>query len=393
MTEIIMKGAGKRNVTLGVIIGRFQPIHDGHRQTLFSPALKECDEVLVLLGSCNVARSPKNPFTPEERIEYILASLAEGVNLKDRQGNQMIPSNFESKLRFAETDDFMKDLPWAEQIHEVVRQQSEAVSQFHDRTGQGLDVNIRLYGARKKGDQSTYYLGLFPEWEYRACNVDGNTRTLNATDVRDALFRGEDIETYVGGPVSKMVLENEALPWLRKEYDFYRSYLAPYEEFERKMNHGHNFITVDAVVFHRSHVLLVKRGRHPGKGLYALPGGHLDKDREAIDCAIKECKEETSIRIKRADCFVERVFSNPSRSLRGRTMTIAYGFHIPFNPNGDNDLDRCIEVKNPKGGDDAAEAMWVPISRVLNDKEFRQGMFEDHHLIIQEIRSKLDSMA
>lgn len=376
---------------LGVIIGRFQPIHMGHRGTLFAPALEECDEVLVLLGSCNKARSPKNPFTPEERQMFILDSLSEGV------ANGEIPSNFLNKIRFREIDDHTQDIAWIEAVQqtvdEVVRSIDSANNRFVGEIATNIETEVVLYGSRKNGDDSTYYLKLFPTWGYRNCadrmEIVGE---LNATDVRDAWFREEDIVPFVGPSVANRINDLEASEWLKREYNFYQKYNGKYKEAEEVMGHGYNGVTVDAVVFHRGNVLLVKRGRHPGKGLYALPGGYLDTNETTLQGAMRECREETGIKLFESDVFVERVFSDPSRSLKSRTLTVAYGFHVPHNENGPNNFNRHLDLRNPKGGDDASEAMWVPIARVINDPEFRRGMFEDHHMIVSDLRNKLNSL-
>ncbi len=53
----------------GVIIGRFQPLHNGHVE-LIREASRECDDVVLVIGSSNV-HDEANPFTFEERERMI----------------------------------------------------------------------------------------------------------------------------------------------------------------------------------------------------------------------------------------------------------------------------------------------------------------------------------
>jgi hypothetical protein len=55
-------------------------------------------------------------------------------------------------------------------------------------------------------------------------------------------------------------------------------------------------VTVDAVVQAAGHVLLVQRGRAPGKGLWALPGGFLEPG-ETLLCGALRGREETKLHI------------------------------------------------------------------------------------------------
>ena len=95
-------------------------------------------------------------------------------------------------------------------------------------------------------------------------------------------------------------------------------------------------------------LLLIKRGNHPCKDMYALPGGFVDKN-ETIDAAAeRELKEETGI-----ECgFLEqiRTFSEPGRDPRGWTMTGSYL--------------ALIDASKYKiqAGDDAKEAVWFEVS-------------------------------
>ena len=58
-----------------VYIGRFQPPHLAHIQ-IMKQALKEGNQLIVLVGSANQPRTIKNPFTVAERAEMILASVS-----------------------------------------------------------------------------------------------------------------------------------------------------------------------------------------------------------------------------------------------------------------------------------------------------------------------------
>ncbi|MGI8786727.1 MAG: NUDIX domain-containing protein [Pyrinomonadaceae bacterium] len=136
------------------------------------------------------------------------------------------------------------------------------------------------------------------------------------------------------------------------------------------------FVTTDAVVVQSGHVLVIRRGFPPGKGLLALPGGFLAPDSTLEDNAIRELKEETNIKVPaqvlRGSIKNSHAFDYPERSQRGRTVTFAY--HIELEPSLKDGLPHV------KGGDDAAKAFWLPLS-ALGEKE--DEFFEDHLHIIK----------
>src|SRR5215218_3125902 len=59
-----------------VCIGRFQLFHDA-QLALIREALRLAPRLAVLVGSAHQARSPRNPFTFEERVEAIRLALTE----------------------------------------------------------------------------------------------------------------------------------------------------------------------------------------------------------------------------------------------------------------------------------------------------------------------------
>lgn len=65
----------KKIYSVGLYIGRFQPFHIGHLY-IIKEALKECEKLVVAIGSAQEARTEKNPFNFYERMSFIAASLS-----------------------------------------------------------------------------------------------------------------------------------------------------------------------------------------------------------------------------------------------------------------------------------------------------------------------------
>mgnify|MGYP006191211955 FL=1 len=70
-------------MTRFVVLGRFQPFHNGHHY-LVEKAIalaKDSDEVIVAVGSSQLQYEPNNPWTAEERVAMI-SSWADKNNYK-----------------------------------------------------------------------------------------------------------------------------------------------------------------------------------------------------------------------------------------------------------------------------------------------------------------------
>jgi 8-oxo-dGTP diphosphatase len=103
-------------------------------------------------------------------------------------------------------------------------------------------------------------------------------------------------------------------------------------------------LTTDCVVFDgRQRVLLIRRGRPPFKGRYALPGGFVDVGEAVEDACRRELHEETGVKVGKL--VLIGVYSDLSRDPRGHTCSIAY-------------LARVARA-TATAGDDAAAAEWV----------------------------------
>lgn len=110
-------------------------------------------------------------------------------------------------------------------------------------------------------------------------------------------------------------------------------------------------VTVDVVVFTvrdgSFQVLLIRRGRSPFRGGWALPGGFVRADETLDEAARRELQEETGLR----DVYLEQLytFGDPDRDPRGRTVTVAYV--------------ALIRPAPLHASTDAAEAGWFPAVR------------------------------
>lgn len=101
---------------------------------------------------------------------------------------------------------------------------------------------------------------------------------------------------------------------------------------------------VNVVVVVDDHVLLVRRGREPFVGMWALPGGFVDWTEDAAAAAVREAMEETGLAVRIAgapDLITE------TEDPRGNTLNINY----PAAPVAGG-------RPEPVAGDDAAAAAW-----------------------------------
>ncbi|MBO4646123.1 MAG: NUDIX hydrolase [Bacteroidales bacterium] len=111
-------------------------------------------------------------------------------------------------------------------------------------------------------------------------------------------------------------------------------------------------VATDCVVFgfdgRELQILLIERGNEPYKGYWAFPGGFMNMDESAEQCALRELQEETGLTINMLKQL--GAFTDVHRDPRGRVVSIAFYALV-----------RPTEVK---GGDDASEARWFAIDDV-----------------------------
>jgi len=332
---------------LAVFIGRFQPFHNAHH-VLLRKALDAATRVVVVIGSAFQARSPKSPFTWQERAEMIRLSLAE----PDRPRVLFVPmrDHFDEERWFAEV---------RLAIDAALVEQGAAPASA---------TGTLLLGHEK--DATRDYLHGFDGWSLQLePRVHGvSTATVRAAIFGDATNAPDVLARALPAGTLAFLRPWMATPLhaaLAQEWELLRQHdaawaVAPYPVV---------LVTVDCVVRCAGHVLLIRRGHSPGKGLHAVPGGFLEARETTLQSALRELEEETHLDLPPDEllaCLVStEVFDRPDRSQRGRTITHGHFFDL-----GDRRPPPAVHAD-----DDAAAAEWIPITALV---DLEDQLLDDH---------------
>lgn len=351
----------KKQFAYLVFIGRFQPFHVGHQEVL-NKALSMAERVIVLVGSSHQPRTIKNPFTFEDRKQMILNSY-DFLMLRDQKENKP-PSIIVEPLQ----DQRYNDQSWTASVQATVEGIMTRAVGWTDRPLRG-----GIIGHEK--DASSYYLKMFPQWELVEHSIN---EEVHATDMRKLYFESNIkylsaiVPNAVYGFLEEFAKKSEFADLVKEQ-----AFITAYKKSWAAAPYPPTFVTCDAVVVQSGHVLLIKRKAEPGKGLYALPGGFVGQEERIEDAMIRELREETRLKVPapilRGSIKAKEVFDHPGRSLRGRTITQAFYIEL-----------EAGKLPAVKGGDDAAEAKWMPLSHIREEE-----MFEDHISMLQHFVGKL----
>lgn len=142
-----------------VFIGRFQPFHLAHMQTI-QIALQQSQNVILALGSAQNERNIKNPFLAIEREQMILSNFSQ---------------EDQARIKFVHVIDVYNDEKWQKLVKSLIHNVVE------------VDAKVGLIGHFK--DDSSYYLKFFPEW--KMVELESLAGALSATPMREAYYRGE----------------------------------------------------------------------------------------------------------------------------------------------------------------------------------------------------------
>jgi nicotinamide-nucleotide adenylyltransferase len=151
-------------MTTALFIGRFQPFHQAHLSDI-KLALKECDKVIIAIGSSQESLTKENPFSYEERKEMIEKTLKAHKILS----YDIIP-----------VPDVNDDEKWVEHVKKVVPEFSVVYT--------GNDFTEKLF---KEKDIKIRKIKLIPD--------------INATEIRKRILHGNDWRELVPKEVAEYV--------------------------------------------------------------------------------------------------------------------------------------------------------------------------------------------
>ncbi|AVP58733.1 NUDIX domain-containing protein [Pulveribacter suum] len=332
---------------IAILIGRFQPVHAGHLALLHA-ALARARRVIVIAGSAHQARSPKNPFTWQERQAMLHGAL---------------PADDAARVAVLPVRDYYDQARWVAAVRAAVAPHANT------------DARIALVGHFK--DASSSYLAWFPDWELVDLPRQGD---MDATRIRDAWLGAAagaldaalaPLAAQIPAPTLALLRAVAATPEyaeLQQEWRMLRQYraawaCAPYTPV---------FVTVDALVRCQGRVLLIRRAQAPGRGLMALPGGFIEPRETLWRSCLRELAEETQCALPEARLHEAlrdvAVFDHPDRSQRGRVISHVHYF----------DLGDAGPLPAVQAADDASEAHWVPVAQLAG----MEAQFHDDHFHI-----------
>ena len=113
-------------------------------------------------------------------------------------------------------------------------------------------------------------------------------------------------------------------------------------------------VGVGAIIVQNGKILIVRRSSEPGKGKWSVPGGLVELGETVEQAVVREVREECGL-----DVEVDRLIDVVDSMTFDRNGRLKYHFII---------LDFFVKIKGGKlrPGDDAKEALWVPLEEVEN---------------------------
>lgn len=156
----------------GLIIGRFQPFHNGHLGMIRWCASR-CDNLVIGIGSSNKSRTFRNPFSYDERKFMIENSL----DLKIPYEIKGIPDFGNSKKWIAWIDD-------------------------------NILFDVFMSNSKPELDE-------FNNYGFETAKIKYENKAIRGTHIREMMLEQEDISKYVPPVVAKFVKDtNLKLMWI-----------------------------------------------------------------------------------------------------------------------------------------------------------------------------------
>ena len=153
---------------VGLVIGRFQPLHKGHER-MIETALGYCNKVVVVIGSAQASGTKENPLTWADRYTIILHRFSRDCN---DQRLFIVPVN--------DREVYSDDSSFGEYIYK----------QITDALGEEFTPDCIIEGKEGKHDNWWKSVSLNGHIE-----VDRNGLSVSGTELRNAI--GNSVKDYI----------------------------------------------------------------------------------------------------------------------------------------------------------------------------------------------------
>jgi len=325
---------------LGIIVGRMQPLHNGH-VALIHKALKENEQVLLLLGSVNREVNFNNPFTYDERVKMV---------------RNVFPEEMYEELLIRGIKDKPTDDEWIQELIANIGQVEEDPSK------------VILYTSEKDAE---WYKG---STLYHVETLD--SKGLSATDIRNTWYTCEEnlyklVPDYVCMEMTKLTHGDR---WLNLRTEKIMCLKGKEQAIADHKFSNPIEPVAHAALIHDKQILLVQRNSTRGYGQWALPGGFIEHTETTREAAVRELREETGVDLMehRVQEMAQAVEENID-DLSVRTLGINYLYVMD------------PSVEKPEVSIDDTECLayrWCPIADILSES---MVLFYNHNVVVQRL--------
>lgn len=348
-------------------IGRWMPIHNGHKAFLIDLA-KKYDKIIVMIGSCYENGTQRNCISAVEREKMLRAIFKkEGISAKRYE---IIP---------------IPDVETFEEWIDMVKRVCNAKGVTHFCTGNKEDI---LDVLEKKGEKLGFEM-INPE--------ETSNFPYHATDIRKLIIEGnyEKLEELIPEEIKPILFRNT-----------FKEIIATSKNRGIQFVPGRQAVDIILLVKNTSdgklYVLLGKRSMEKADfpGYLALPGGGIEEFETPTDAAIREFYEETGLKLEMIDNSLEPAivkFSNvPNSNLEQMHIVGIYssedkkvsgsrgGSSQCFGVFVEDDLYKYEEYLNPT--DDLTEVNFYEINDAIS-----KGLAYQHGKMIRKAITMFDS--
>ena len=155
------------NATRGILVGRFQPFHDGHLWVV-EDIVDEVDELVLGIGSADASHEYRNPFTAGERVMMVQRTL----------------EPLDTRVYPVPLEDIDRNSVWVSHV--------QSMSPRFDVAYSNNPLVVRLF---QEAGVEVRETGLF------------DREHLKGSEIRDRMAAGEDWKPFVPAAVAEVIAE------------------------------------------------------------------------------------------------------------------------------------------------------------------------------------------